>query len=239
MGRKITMGHHKRHGRFVDEDGGKGKRETATAHLTPAHPAVTMTGQRQGTCMAAVGTSLYRQENGVSLIEIRLNTIQQFFNSLDPSPFHEKDLDRDAELYIVEAVREMPLSAPVKLVLYVPPDELVAAQGAKIEDAIHNYFSYRLWAERAALRRELSYGRTALCIGLTFLFVCVILRQLVFSLGESALYQILAEGLLISGWVAMWRPIQVFLYDWWPIRRNCAFYAKLARLPTEVRARRG
>jgi hypothetical protein len=30
-------------------------------------------------------------------IEIRLGRPQQLFNSFDPSPFHERDLDEDAE----------------------------------------------------------------------------------------------------------------------------------------------
>jgi hypothetical protein len=30
-------------------------------------------------------------------IEIRLSRPQQLFNSLDPSPFHDRDLDQDAE----------------------------------------------------------------------------------------------------------------------------------------------
>ena len=34
-------------------------------------------------------------------IEIYLDRIEQLFNSMDPSPFHEKDLDRDAEEFIV------------------------------------------------------------------------------------------------------------------------------------------
>lgn len=185
----------------------------------------------------AIGENHYRQENGVNLIEIRLNSIQQFFNSLDPSPFHEKDLDREAEAYIDESAREFPIAAALKLILYVPQKEMAAAENARVDEAVHHYFGYRLWLERAALRRELSYGRTTLAIGLAFLFVCIALRQLIFSDGDSTAYQIVAEGLLISGWVAMWRPLQVFLYDWWPIRRNCRLYEKLARLPVELRTR--
>jgi hypothetical protein len=30
-------------------------------------------------------------------IEVNLNRLTQLFNSLDPSPFHERDLDQDAE----------------------------------------------------------------------------------------------------------------------------------------------
>jgi hypothetical protein len=185
----------------------------------------------------ANGESQYRRENGVSLIEIRLNSVQQLFNSLDPAPFHEKDLDPEAEAYISESAREFPISAPLKLVLHVPPKDISAAVDAQIEQAIHNYFGYRLWLERAALRRELSHGRTTLVIGLAFLFVCIALRQLALSMGQDTVYQIVAEGLLISGWVAMWRPIQIFLYDWWPIRRNCLLYEKLARLPVDLRPR--
>ena len=49
------------------------------------------------------------------------------------------------------------------------------------------------------------------------------------------LSEIVKESLLILGWVAMWRPIQVFLYDWWPLRRACAIYVKLMTIPVELR----
>jgi len=39
----------------------------------------------------------YRSEGDARLIEIGLKSISQLFNSLDPSPFHQKDLDADAE----------------------------------------------------------------------------------------------------------------------------------------------
>ena len=42
-------------------------------------------------------------------IEIYLDRIEQLFNSMDPSPFHEKDLDRDAEEFIVSWAQEYPV----------------------------------------------------------------------------------------------------------------------------------
>lgn len=39
---------------------------------------------------------------------------------------------------------------------------------------------------------------------------------------------------MISGWVAMWRPIQIFLYDWWPVRNLQRLYDKLSRAPIDV-----
>lgn len=179
----------------------------------------------------------YASENGVALIEIRLSSVQQLFSSLDPAPFHEKDLDPDAEEYITGAVNDFPVPAPLKIVLYLPPDqlELVATEG--LANAVHNYFGYRLALENRRLRAALREGRISLLIGLAFLFACVALRELVHAtIAATTLREILAEGLLISGWVAMWRPIQIFLYDWWPFRRRCRVYAKLERIPIEIRA---
>ncbi len=179
-------------------------------------------------------TSRYTRKEGVALIEIRLNSLQQLFNSFDPAPFHEKDLDHDAEDYIVGSVDEFPLSAPLKLVFHLPPDQVALAETVKLSDSIHNYFEYRLSSARRRLRFQLRDGRITLAIGLAFLFVCISLRQLAYALQQGTASELLAEGLLISGWVAMWRPLQIFLYDWWPVRHSCRLYAKLAAIPVEV-----
>ena len=52
--------------------------------------------------------SRYKKENGMILIEIKLSSVLQLFNSFDPAPFHEKELDTAAEHYIVDAVKDFP-----------------------------------------------------------------------------------------------------------------------------------
>ena len=178
----------------------------------------------------------YRQEAGYGLIEIRLHGVGQLFNSLDPAPFREKDIDRDAEAYIVESVRELPRAMPLKLIVHVPETERAAAEAADVKDAIQNYFDYLRWAEQAALHRLLSQGRLALLIGLMFLAACMGAREVLLSLGDGAPSRLVGEGLMIIGWVAMWRPVEIFLYDWWPIRRMRDIYGKIARIPVEIRA---
>ncbi|MFN4281093.1 MAG: hypothetical protein ACK4NA_00490 [Alphaproteobacteria bacterium] len=177
-----------------------------------------------------------RQEAGYGLIEIRLQSVGQLFNSLDPAPFHEKDIDRDAEAYIVESVRELPRAMPLKLLVHVPEAERAAAEAANVTDAIQHYFDYRRWAEQAALHRLLAQGRLAALIGLLFLVACMGAREIVLSLGDGAPSRLVGEGLMIIGWVAMWRPVEIFLYDWWPIRRMRDIYGKIARTPVEIRA---
>ena len=52
--------------------------------------------------------------------------------------------------------------------------------------------------------------------------------------GESAWARLLDQGLLIVGWVAMWRPLEIFLYDWWPILREQRLYDRLSRIEVQI-----
>ena len=177
----------------------------------------------------------YRRENGSWLIEINLPRIQQLFNSLDPSPFHERDLDANAEDYIVGAVREFPLPTPLRLVFHMPDIEAAVAKAMDLETAIHRYFSYRRDSAGRDLRFLLRQGRLSLAIGLAFLATCLSLRALLLSYATGTAATIVAEGLMIAGWVAMWRPIQTFLYDWWPLQRMGRVFEKLSTMTVEIR----
>ena len=52
-------------------------------------------------------------------IELNLREIGQLFNTMDPAPFPEKDLDGDAEEFIFSWVQEFPLEEPVVLVVHL------------------------------------------------------------------------------------------------------------------------
>ena len=65
---------------------------------------------------------------------------------------------------------------------------------------------------------DLRRGWISLAIGLGFLILFFALGQVVItSFGETPLSSLARESLLIGGWVAMWKPLEIFLYDWWPI----------------------
>ena len=178
--------------------------------------------------------SAYRRRGDDVLIELSLNKIGQLYNSFDPSPFHEKELDADADAYILSAVREIGADKPIKLVIDLPHEELKSPGAADIERAIRNHFGYRLQTARRDLRHELQRGRTSLFIGLVFLAVCMAGREVALSFVPSAIQRILSEGLLIIGWVAMWGPLEVFLYGWWPIVGRRRILERLAVVDVEL-----
>jgi len=168
-------------------------------------------------------------------IEISLSRLPQLFNSLDPSPFHERDLDQDAEEYIVSSAEEISRQRPLCLVIHLPADQMPQAGAPDLGEAIHNYFAYREAHEQRRLRLLFRDGRIAMVIGITFLLCCMLLRELAFSFANDAASDIVGEGMLIIGWVAMWRPLEIFLYEWVPIRRRCRIFAKLSKMPVMVR----
>jgi hypothetical protein len=181
--------------------------------------------------------SHYKKEAGRYLVEIKLNEVRQLFNSFDPAPFLEKDLDSDAEKYIVDSVQELHLDTPIMLVFHLPQEACTDEAASNVPAAIHHYFFYRAEITSKELRFILKQGRIALVIGLAFLVLCIAAQQMISSLEKPGLlWSIIEEGFLISGWVAMWRPIQVFLYDWWPIHRRRRIYEKLAQIPVTLRA---
>jgi hypothetical protein len=60
-----------------------------------------------------------RQIPGVHHIELNLRDIEQLFNTMDPSPFHEKDLDHDAEEFIFGWAQEFHRHEPVDLIVHL------------------------------------------------------------------------------------------------------------------------
>ena len=117
----------------------------------------------------------------------------------------------------------------------MPASEAEHVKEDDIAKAIHNHFKYKLENEGRQLRLQIRRGRIAMAIGLAFLAACLALREVLPRLLSAPLEQFVGEGLLIVGWVAMWGPLDVFLYGWWPIMERSRLYRRLTQAPIEVR----
>ena len=178
---------------------------------------------------------LHKERRHPHRVELRLGNIQQFFNSMDPSPFYLKDLDEDAEEYILSWAEEFPLKEPVRLVLHLDEGRSDGRFDAMVADAVHNHFGNLARLSRLEFRRLMRAGSRSLVIGLTVLALCLSAGEFV-SRYSGPFYDVLRQSLLIGGWVAMWQPMQTYLYGWWPLRRRRQVYEKLSRMPVEIKA---
>jgi hypothetical protein len=168
-------------------------------------------------------------------IKVYVRDLDQLFDSMDPSPFHEKDLDRNAHEYIVSIARELPVNAPAELVVYLDHQVGLPEEATVLGEAIRVYFSRQAADARRKLKQELRFGWISLIIGLTFLVSSVVVGQRVARhYGQGPLATVVRESLLIGGWVAMWRPMDFFLYEWWQMRSDVRVLERLSQADVQI-----
>ncbi len=177
--------------------------------------------------------SSFRKENGYFLLELRLTSLDQFFETFDPSPIHKKDINDDAERYIVNSVEAFPLKSKLKLVFFLSEEHNQEASRVLIP-AIENFFQFQATMASREIRSLLHEGNISLLLGFLFLFICIGAGAVVSLVFHNHLRAIFLEGLNIIGWVAMWRPIQIFLYDWWALYRKKKIFEKIRDMPIEI-----
>lgn len=168
------------------------------------------------------------------VIEVRVSELRRLFNAMDPSPFHDRDLDPAAEEFILNWAREAPRRARLALRVTLERPPGVASESDVLKDAVHQFFARRAAGARRGLRELFQRGRISLAIGLAFLAVSTVVANALEGSPGGRLVTVLREGLVIGGWVAMWRPLEVFLYDWWPIRARARLYDRLASMPVRI-----
>jgi hypothetical protein len=171
-----------------------------------------------------------------AVIRVHVTELRQLFNSIDPSPFRSRDLDPRAEEFIVGWAKDFGRTQQLALEVSVNRSAGLPEEAAVLREAIHEFFRQRALGQRLRLRELLRVGRTSLAIGLVVLASAVAIGNFLASLMKGGdVGQILREMLFIGGWVSMWRPLEIFLYDWWPIREEAQLSDRLAAMPVRIK----
>lgn len=178
--------------------------------------------------MSTNSRTRYRLEAGKTCIDIKLRTAHQLFDGRDPAPFRGRDLDEDAVEYILGAVGDFPPKADVKIVFWIAEEPKPQIPTETVAEAVRAHFRYEIERLDRQIREHVRHGHFTLVVGLAVLIVFLTLAELTLLLPTGHVQQILREGLVITGWVAMWRPLEVLLYGWWPLMRNRRLCARVA-----------
>jgi len=154
------------------------------------------------------------------------------FNSLDPSPFWDRDLDRTAAEFIEDEFREK-LSADT---WHLHVHTLEGAElAADLQAAIEHYYERLAGSARLNLRDEMRMAEIALFAGLVIFLLCMTAHQVLSGLLHGV-PRIFDEGLIILAWLALWRPAEALAYEWVPLYRKRRLYERLAAIRVTVRA---
>jgi hypothetical protein len=153
---------------------------------------------------------------------------------MDPTPFLNKDIDPEAEAFIETWASGYAADSRFHITIHLEQWPADGDPTEMLTGAIHNHFNYKAGRARSALKHLMRDGRASFIIGLVFVSLCLVAADVIGRSGSNAGYSIARESLTIVGWVAMWRPLQIFLYDWWPLQRQIRRYHMLSNAHIQV-----
>lgn len=186
--------------------------------------------------MTPISRERYRIINGVRLLEIRVRSPLQLFDARDPAPFRARDLDDDFTEYIMASAEELTSRGPMKILIQIEEPARADLNANDIVDSIRSFFQYQIDLRRLQLTKLFKMIRLFLGIGFIFLVICLFLAKVVLQSlpADNAAASILHEGLIILGWVSMWRPFEAILFDWFPAYDRIRLLKKLLATEIEV-----
>lgn len=175
------------------------------------------------------------------VIKLKLNSLDQIFDMRDPSPFRVRDLDSSFARYLVVAARESRSFRSVQIEVELS-HEVVQGLGTlesislDLRQAIRDYFHFEAQSELANIKDILANGRRSLVYGFLFLGICQLISMGLRGWKNSAV-EFFDFGLQIVGWVALWKPIELLLHEWWPHLELRKMYLKLAAVELKASAK--
>jgi hypothetical protein len=177
----------------------------------------------------------YRRDGSKLCIDLVVKQVRQLFDLRDPAPFKERDLDPGVVEYLRESLTEIPRAAEVKLDVWISDEAEPSLEEQAIRDAILGYFRGALQQLRGQLIAHMRQGQVTLFVGVVVLTVMLTAAKgIEVTPGAPAWRELAKEGLTIGAWVAIWRPVEHFLYDWWPFLQERRLLLRLAALGVEV-----
>jgi hypothetical protein len=180
--------------------------------------------------------SRYRTDGDRTVIDVRVRNTHHLFDLRDPAPPPERDIDDRLLDYLLGAIDELPRAAKLELSVWVaePSDDDLSE--TEVAEAMRAHFAWERDRFAHRLRDHLRRAQVVMLIGLVglsgFLSLAALVRA---QLPAGPVRDALHEGLLIIGWVAIWRPIESLLYDWWPLAAQRRTRTRLLEAPIVLR----
>ncbi len=173
----------------------------------------------------------YRREDGEPCIDIKVATIDHLFDRRDPAPFRDRDLDDDLSEYLLDASEDLHKEPRIRVVFWLEAH----CASDEISTAYHAHFQFVLERLARTRKRTRRFGQVAMMIAIAILVASFSLSRVVTQFVGGSLGEGLKEGLVIFSWVVMWRPVELLIFDWIPVRRERAVIRRLVDARVDVR----
>jgi len=143
---------------------------------------------------------------------IRLDSINDLFWPFDARPVADRTLSEDARWHLLDEWDRLRDARPSSLTIYAPASDRPDTDESAVRTAIHRSL------EKAAgpLRRVDPLSRqemVAIRIGILFLFLSIVVSTAIDRVSDDVITEGISQGILVIGWVALWRPAERFIVE--------------------------
>jgi len=176
-------------------------------------------------------------------ITLHLDEAEHFFTAPEINPLAHKAVYEPGVDTVFSQVRASRLREAVHLALFLPADRITPSLEQQIKEALNDYCQYKSNGIQQDLNLQWRAGRRALWFGLIFLAVSLVLSGLGGFIATNAantlakaLGSFMYNGFMIIGWVSLWTPFSMLVFDWWPDWINKKSYERMAKMAIDIRA---
>ncbi len=172
-------------------------------------------------------------------IAVHLDDISHLFNAPEFDPFADRPVYTTGLESAANQIKMTSRRSRHRLVFYLPDEKITPDLEATVRRALDHYCVYKLEEARREVKLLRWEGFEALETGLIFMSICLFISLYISKVQGMAEYlrNFISEGLSIVGWVSMWKPIDIFLYQWWPHWQSRFVYEKLQKAELVIRPR--
>ena len=159
-------------------------------------------------------------------VVLRTTDLSAIFHPFDPSPLENRTVSDAADEYVLKAFNDLDAPSSVTVRIQLPPGDSTCCR--EVQEAFRKHFRESAAACRSVLRDHFRDALRNLAAAVVFALAVVLLAQWVANLAESRLLDKVASGLSLAAWVTLWKPTEMLIHDWRPLRRMLVKREQLA-----------
>ncbi len=167
-------------------------------------------------------------------IRLRASEPASLFNDLDPAPVPGREMDPVIAAYICQQwpAGRRRRQGEIRLAVHFnerpSPD-----QAAGMEEALRRAFQRQDEQADQRFRSLMIQGWRSLLISATFVVLCLAVLTSIWGSPTEA-PPLAGSTASVASWVVLWRPIEIFFYDWWPILAERRMWRRLRVGPIDL-----
>lgn len=170
-------------------------------------------------------------------ISLVLRHGHQLFENDLPLPAEHVSLSQPVLDFLEDSIDAHRDCSVFDLKIYMPEKDRETFESFLVDDiatTFDRYFERHIQKQRQRLSDHFQQARKMLYLGLGFMLLCMLIRAIWVPEDTTTLMSSIREGLLVIGWVALWKPVEELIFNWWPIKDELRLWESFQRLRASI-----